>query len=134
MSQGRLGNDSTFDVDKQISSTRHETTIADTNRYQIDTGRQSGKPGLHEWNEAYERYSPDQSVFYRTNASQGWKNFGTTLDSAQKKRFNNMKSGMGSSMSGVSAETKMMRVVCENKEVMDQYNQMQARIKRLNKD
>ena len=45
-----------------------------------------------------------------------------------------MKSGMGSSMSGNAAETKMMRAVCENKEIMDEYNQMQARIKKLNSD
>ena len=43
-----------------------------------------------------------------------------------------MKSGMGSSLSGNAADTKMMRAVCENKEIMDEYNQMQARIKKLN--
>ena len=41
---------------------------------------------------------------------------------------------MGSSLSGHGAETRMMRVVCENKEVMDEYNQMQARLKKLNTD
>ena len=73
-------------------------------------------------------------MFYRTNASQGWRNFGETLNSAQRKRFNAMKSGMGSSLSGASAETRMMRAVCENKEIMDEYHQMQARLKKLNKD
>jgi len=86
------------------------------------------------WAGRYDRFSPDQSIFYRTNVSQGWKNFGEPLPSSQKKMFNNMKSGMGSSLSGKAAETNMMRAVCENKEIMDEYNQMQARIKKLNSD
>ena len=124
MSQGKLRNDSAFEVDKMISSTRNETTVADTSRFQMDTMRQNSGNPAHEWDEKYERYSPDQSVFYRTNASQGWRNFNDTLTSAQRKRINNMKSGMGSSLSNVSAETKMMKIVCENKQIMDEYNQM----------
>lgn len=41
---------------------------------------------------------------------------------------------MGSSLSGASAETKMMRAVCENKQIMEEYHQMQARLNKLNKD